>query len=78
MKTEFRLDYETVLCGCAEVVHLALVFKADKQLSARQTPFAFALVLDNSGSMAGKRLEYAKSAATMVLKHLRDDDRFGS
>lgn len=77
MKTEYHLDYETVLCGRAEVVHLALVFKAEKQASARQTPFAFGLVIDNSGSMAGKPLEYAKSAATMVLKHLREDDRFG-
>ena len=76
MKTECHLDYETVLCGRAEVVHLALEFKAEKQASARKTPFAFGLVLDNSGSMAGKPLEYAKSAATMVLKHLRDDDRF--
>jgi Ca-activated chloride channel family protein len=77
MKTDCQLDYETVLCGRAEVVHLALVFKAEKQASARQTPFAFGLVIDNSGSMAGRPLEYAKSAATMVLKHLRDDDRFG-
>jgi Ca-activated chloride channel homolog len=77
MKTDCHLDYETVLCGRAEVVHLALVFKAEKQASARQTPFAFGLVIDNSGSMAGRPLEYAKSAATMVLKHLRDDDRFG-
>jgi Ca-activated chloride channel family protein len=77
MKTNCHLDYETVLCGRAEVVHLALVFQAEKQPLARQTPFAFGLVLDNSGSMAGKPLEYAKSAATMVLKHLRDDDRFG-
>ena len=77
MKTDFHLDYETVLCGRAEVVHLALVFKADAQPSVRHTPFAFGLVIDNSGSMAGKPLEYAKSAATMVLKHLRDDDRFG-
>jgi len=77
MKTDCHLDYETVLCGRAEVVHLALAFKAEKQASARQTPFAFGLVIDNSGSMAGNPLEYAKSAATMVLKHLRDDDRFG-
>jgi Ca-activated chloride channel family protein len=77
MKTDCQLDYETVLCGRAEVVHLALVFKAEKQASARQTPFAFGLVIDNSGSMAGRPLEYAKSAATMVLKHLREDDSFG-
>ncbi len=77
MKTDCQLDYETVLCGRAEVVHLALVFQAEKQASARQTPFAFGLVLDNSGSMAGRPLEYAKSAAAMVLKHLREDDRFG-
>jgi hypothetical protein len=54
MKTDCHLDYETVLCGRAEVVHLALVFKAEKQASARQTPFAFGLVIDSSGSMAGR------------------------
>ncbi len=77
MKTQFHLDYETVLSGRAETVHLALVFNAEKQASARQTPFAFGLVIDNSGSMEGRPLDYAKAAATMVLKHLRADDHFG-
>jgi Ca-activated chloride channel homolog len=77
MKTDCHLDYETVLSGRAEMVHFALVFKAEKQASTRQTPFAFGLVIDNSGSMAGRPLEFAKSAAAMVLKNLREDDRFG-
>ena len=51
MKTDFHLDYETVLCGRAEVVHLALAFKAEKQASARQTPFAFGLVRARSGAV---------------------------
>lgn len=77
MKTDCHLDYETVLHSRAEVVHLALAFTAAKQPSARQTPLAFGLVLDNSGSMAGGPLEHAKAAATMVLRHLRDGDHFG-
>jgi hypothetical protein len=30
MKTDCQLDYKTVLCGRAEVVHLALVFKGKR------------------------------------------------
>ncbi len=75
MEIDCRLDYETVLSGKAEVVHLAVVFKAAKQDSGRETPFAFGLVIDNSGSMQGPPLEHAKAAAAMVLKNLRDNDR---
>ena len=56
MKTDYQLDFEAMLRGRTEAVHLALVFKADKQPSGRQQPFAFGLVLDNSGSMAVKAL----------------------
>lgn len=76
MRTECHLDYETILCGQAETVHLAMVFQAEKQPSARKGPIAFSLVIDNSGSMAGLPLQHAKAAAGMVLKHLRADDRF--
>jgi Ca-activated chloride channel family protein len=34
------------------------------------------LVLDQSGSMDGSKIEQAKSALTYVLEHLNDDDRF--
>lgn len=77
MEIDCQLDYETVLRGKAEVVHLAIVFKAEKQPAGRETPFAFALVIDNSGSMKGPPLEHAKAAAAMVLKNLRDNDRLG-
>lgn len=76
MRTECHLDYETILCGQAETVHLAMVFNAEKQPSTRSGPIAFTLVIDNSGSMAGLPLQSAKSAAAMVLTHLRADDRF--
>jgi Ca-activated chloride channel family protein len=75
MKIDCRLDYETVLSGKAEVVHLAIVFQAEPQASGRETPFAFGLVIDNSGSMQGAPLEHAKAAAVMVLKNLRANDR---
>ncbi|MEK7785442.1 MAG: VIT domain-containing protein, partial [Chloroflexota bacterium] len=34
------------------------------------------LVLDQSGSMDGSKIEQARSALTYVLEHLNDDDRF--
>ena len=46
MKTDCHLDYETVLCGRAEVVHLALVFKAEKQASARQSDMVKRMLLE--------------------------------
>lgn len=74
MKTNCHLDYESILHGRAEVVHLAIAFRAEKQLSGRNQPFAFGLVIDNSGSMGGHPLEQAKAAAKMVLSNLREDD----
>lgn len=74
MKTNCHLDYESILHGRAEVVHLAISFRAEKQLSGRSQPFAFGLVIDNSGSMGGHPLEQAKAAAKMVLSNLREDD----
>jgi Ca-activated chloride channel family protein len=35
-----------------------------------------ALVIDTSGSMEGEKIEQAKRAATFVLDHLNEDDRF--
>jgi len=74
MKTNCHLDYGSILHGRSEVVHLAISFRAEKRNSGRDQPFAFGLVIDNSGSMDGNALDQAKVAAKMVLSNLREDD----
>ena len=75
MKTDLHLDYEAIAAGQAETVHLALQFTAKAQPAGRASPFAFGLVIDNSGSMEGRPLEFAKKAAEMAVTHLRPDDQ---
>lgn len=77
MHIDPQLDYATILHGRSETVHLAIAFRAAAQASERSAPFAFGLVLDNSGSMSGTPIEHAKAAAQMVVTHLRPDDQIG-
>jgi ADP-ribosylglycohydrolase/uncharacterized protein YegL len=75
MNISYHLDYETIVHGRSDDVHLVIHFRAAKQASGRSSPFAFGIVLDNSGSMGGKPLEEAKAAAQMVITHLGPEDR---
>jgi len=77
MQITYHLDYETIVRGRSELVHLAILFRATKQVSRRSSPFAFGLVLDISASMQGKPLEQAKDAVQMVITHLSAEDRIG-
>jgi hypothetical protein len=51
MKTEFFLDYPTILANQARPVHFAIRFEADVVGNPRPRPAAFCAVLDRSGSM---------------------------
>ena len=76
MKTEFLLDYSTILAHQARPVHFAIRFEADGVLNPRPRSAAFCLVLDRSGSMEGAPLEHAKQAAKVAVRNLRPDDLF--
>lgn len=76
MKIETLLDYETILANRATPVHLALRFIAPEVTGDRTRPIAFCLVIDRSGSMAGRPLEAAKEAARLVVRNLRKNDLF--
>jgi Ca-activated chloride channel family protein len=76
MKIDCQLDYRTILINQAQPVHAVLKLTADKRTSDRKTPLAFCAVLDRSGSMQDKPLEYAKKACEMVVRHLSKDDWF--
>src|ERR1700719_470520 len=75
MNISYHLDYETIVHGRSELVHLAILFRAAKQAPRRSSSFAFGLVLDTSSSMDGQPLERAKAAAQMVITHLGAEDR---
>ena len=77
MKTEFFLDYPTILANQARPVHFAIRFVADVVGASRIKPAAFCIVLDRSGSMAGPPLTHAKAAAKVAVRNLRPADQFG-
>ena len=76
MKTEFLLDYPTILAHQARPVNFAIRFEAGATSQPRPQPAAFCVVLDRSGSMAGSPLLHAKEAAKVAVRNLRPSDRF--
>jgi len=76
MKTEFYLDYPTILANQARPVNFAIRFAAELVGNPRPKPAAFCAVLDRSGSMAGSPLAHAKEAAKVAVRNLRPGDRF--
>ena len=77
MKTEFQLDYPTILANQARPVHLAIRFQAGQISQPRPRPAAFCVVLDRSGSMAGQPLAHAREATKLAVRNLRVGDQFG-
>lgn len=77
MKTEFHLDYPTILANQARPVHLAIRFQAGQISQPRPRPAAFCVVLDRSGSMAGQPLAHAREATKLAVRNLRAGDQFG-
>ncbi len=76
MKINCQLDYQTILRNLAQPVHVVVKLTAEKIEHQRQNPLAFCVVLDRSGSMAGKPLEHARKACELVVKNLRKEDYF--
>ena len=76
MKIDCQLDYQTILRNLAQPVHLVVKLTAERIESQRQAPLAFCVVLDRSGSMAGKPLEHARKACELAVKNLRKEDYF--
>jgi Ca-activated chloride channel family protein len=76
MKIDVQLDYRTILANQAQPVHAVLKLSAEKRTSNRKTSLAFCAVLDRSGSMNGKPLEYAKNACETIVRHLSKEDWF--
>ncbi len=75
MHASVRLDHSLVAVDSEHDVHAMLELGAPSppEDSAR-VPLSLALVLDRSGSMAGRKLEVAKACAAWLVSRLRADD----
>ncbi len=76
MNATFRLDFPVIPEGQARTVHLAIRLSSDRVAPPRSHPAAFCVVLDRSGSMAGRPLGEAKEACRVAVQNLRAGDRF--
>ena len=72
-----KLDYQTILANQGRPVNLTIAAKAPSAVSEQRKPIAFAISLDRSGSMHGRKLEQAKEACRGVIDNLRPEDFFG-
>jgi Ca-activated chloride channel homolog len=74
---ELRTDRFLVPSKAASTRHLLVSFVAPDAVGHRdRPPAAVAIVLDRSGSMGGRKLDLARTAAARALQMLHGDDRF--
>lgn len=71
---EGRLGYETLEAAREHENFVFLDITTKSGLVGQQSPLNLAIVLDRSGSMKGKRLSNAVSAARGMIERLRDGD----
>lgn len=71
------LDYSLVKPNTSSERHLYVEVNASEftQNSGSRAPLNLSIVLDRSGSMSGKKLDYAKSSAAMIIRQLSPADR---
>lgn len=74
VKAHATLSQAYVMSATSSEVFLNVDLTAVNSGGARQ-PFAAALVIDRSGSMAGAKIDSARDAAFAFLNRMRDDDQ---
>src|SRR5258708_227264 len=69
------LSHTRVLAGGGRRVVAEVDVYADASAEARErAPIPMAVVLDTSGSMAGEKLDQAKTSVIQLIRDMRDDD----
>lgn len=77
LKLEAGLDHPAVLAGKVEERLMVMTLTAPEDPNAISRPVNVAVVMDRSGSMAGKnKMTYARDAAAALLTELNEQDRF--
>jgi Ca-activated chloride channel family protein len=75
VRVDARLGHTEVARGASTESFVMLELKgSDAAALATSTPVHLGLVIDRSGSMRGRRIENAKSAAISAVEHLADGD----
>ncbi len=74
LSLEARLERSLVHTSAAQIHALVKLTAADG-VAAERRPVNLALVLDRSGSMAGRKIEDARAAALALVGQLQDGDR---
>ncbi len=68
---------EYILDGIINRIYVMFEFnisKKEEELVEKRSPLELSIVLDRSGSMHGKKLEYSKIAIEQIINNLRNDD----
>ena len=71
-----KLDRRSVLAGSDGELYAELVIQGQKAETDLRVPSDLIVVLDQSGSMAGEKIEQARNAALDLLDRLSTEDRF--
>lgn len=74
----FAISHGRLLAAGVRPMHAEIrVRAADGEVALARAPVALVLVVDTSGSMAGRKIEDARRAALAVLDEMRPDDMVG-
>ena len=76
LSASVRLEHELLAVEHEHDVHCMLELVApEAPAQSERRPLALSLVIDRSGSMAGRKLEVTKACAAFLAEHLDANDR---
>lgn len=74
LRGELALSHGSVLAQPGAELYADLKLTADRSTETTRAPLAIAIVLDNSGSMQGEKLDEAKRSIVRMIGDMQDND----